>query len=150
MNAVAARLAAVAARLPRPRRRPGRARRVAWALVASVALVGALFAFVFPTRTYLAQRSAAETAEERLRVLTEQNEALEARAEELQTPEEIEAIARRDYGLVRPGEEAYAILPPPPPVVDLPDAWPFERLARRLAPPPATPTTPTSTAAPAP
>jgi cell division protein FtsB len=113
-----------------------------WGLVVSVALVGALFGFVFPTRTYLAQRAAAEQARERLAVLTAGNEALERRVEELRTPEEIEAVARRDYGLVRPGEEAYAILPPPPPAVHLPDAWPFGRLADRLSP--------ATTAAPAP
>ncbi|HEX9993322.1 MAG TPA: septum formation initiator family protein, partial [Acidimicrobiales bacterium] len=131
-----------------PRRRArsrSRVRQAVWGLVVSVALVGALFGFVFPTRTYLAQRAAADQARERLAVLTAGNEALERRVEELRTPEEIEAVARRDYGLVRPGEEAYAILPPPPPAVHLPDAWPFGRLADRLSPattaPPAPPTT---------
>jgi cell division protein FtsB len=158
LPAAAARLAALAARLPRPHlpplhlprrrrpRRPSRVRRAVWGVVASVALVGALFGFVFPTRTYLAQRAAADTARERLEVLTAENEALERRIEQLGTPEEVEAIARRDYGLVRPGEEAYAVLPPPPPAVDLPDTWPFGRLAARLD----RATTTTSTTAPPP
>jgi len=43
----------------------------------------------------------------------------------LNTDEEIERLARRDFNLVFPGEEAYAVLPPPPKAVSLPDAWPF-------------------------
>ena len=55
------------------------------------------------------------------------------RVEALGTDEEIERIAREQYNLVFPGEEAYGILPatPPPPVV--PDAWPFRGLAQALA-----------------
>ena len=41
------------------------------------------------------------------------NSALEAEIQLLQTDTEIERIARRDFGFVYPGEEAYAILPRP-------------------------------------
>ena len=87
--------------------------RRAWALLASVVLVGFLFAAVFPTRTFLAQRASISRAEKQLEVLGEQNAELEARAEELQSDEEIERLAREQYNLVKPGEEAYAVLPPP-------------------------------------
>ena len=40
-------------------------------------------------------------------------------------------IAREKYNLVRPGEEAYAILPPPPPKIAVPPVWPFTGLAPR-------------------
>ena len=43
----------------------------------------------------------------------------------METPEAVEQIAREDYGLVRPGETAYQVLPEGAPPVDLPDAWPF-------------------------
>ena len=43
----------------------------------------------------------------------------------LKTDEEVERLAREQYNLVRPGEESYAILPPPPPKVELPQWWPF-------------------------
>ena len=52
---------------------------------------------------------------------------------ELENPEAVEEIARRDYGMVYPGEEPYGILPVPPPVVDLPDVWPFDRFEDHLA-----------------
>ena len=88
-------------------------RRAAWALVASVVLVGVLFLAVFPTRTYLAQRRDLAATERRLSVLSDQNKELEAKVGRLNTDAEIERLAREQYDLVRPGEEAYAILPPP-------------------------------------
>jgi len=99
-------------------------RRAVWPLLASVVLVGVLFAGVFPTRTYLAQRASISHAEKQLRVLGEQNDELQRRAKELQSDAEIERLAREQYNLVKPGEEAYAVLPPPtddePPTVAAP------------------------------
>jgi cell division protein FtsB len=90
-------------------------RRAVWPILASVVFVGVLFAGVFPTRTYLTQRSSTTRAEEQLRVLGQQNAELEHKASELQRDSEIERIAREQYNLVKPGEEAYAVLPPPAP-----------------------------------
>jgi len=87
--------------------------RALWPALVSVVLVGVLFLAVFPTRTYLTQRATTSAAEERLRVLREENTALEARIARLHRDDEIERIAREQYNLVRPGEEAYAVLPPP-------------------------------------
>jgi len=88
-------------------------------------LVGVLAVAVFPTSTYLDQRAATDEAEQRLEVLRDQNASYEEQIERLQTPEEIERLAREQYNLVRPGEEAYAVLPAPLPPMDLPDVWPF-------------------------
>ena len=88
-------------------------RRAFWPILVSVVFVGILFAGVFPTRTYLAQRAATARAEEKLDVLGEQNAELERRARDLQRDSEIERLAREQYNLVKPGEEAYAVLPPP-------------------------------------
>ncbi len=81
--------------------------------VGSVALSGVLVYAVFPVRTYLSQRSDTDRAREQLEVLSEENERLERRADELRDPETVQEIARRDHNLVMPGEESYAILPPP-------------------------------------
>jgi hypothetical protein len=93
--------------------------------VGGAALCGVLAFAVFPTSTYLEQRSDTSEAEERLAVLHDQNEAYEARIERLQTVEEIERLAREQYNLVFPGEEAYAVLPAPLPELHLPTLWPF-------------------------
>ena len=90
-------------------------RRSSWLLVASaVALAGVLFLFVFPTSSWLAQRRDRRQVETELRRVSAQNQRLERRVQQLRTPAEIERIARAKYNLVRPGEEAFAILPPRP------------------------------------
>jgi len=114
----------------RPTRRP-KARLVA-ALVASVLCVGVLFVVVFPTRSYLAQRASIRKAQSRLDALDRRNRRLAAERRRLTTPTEIERLARAQYGLVRPGEQAYAILPAPKTPLGLPELWPFAGLEQVL------------------
>jgi len=93
-------------------------RRAFWPLMGSVALGGTLFLFVFPARTYLDQHRRLAATQQRMRVLAQRNSELTARVQQLNTDAEIERLARERYSLVKPGEEAYAILPapaPPPP-----------------------------------
>ncbi|MGH9155977.1 MAG: FtsB family cell division protein [Acidimicrobiales bacterium] len=84
-----------------------------WPWIMVVVLIGVTFVGVFPSRTYLAQRSTLAAAERRLEVLAAENARLADRATQLMTDAEIERLAREQYNLVRPGEEAYAILPRP-------------------------------------
>ena len=95
------------------------------ALVVSIGALVALFVGVFPTRAFLAQRDAIASAEEELRGVEATNAELEDRVAALGTDAEIERLAREQYNLVYPGEEAYAVLPAPLPPLDLPDVWPF-------------------------
>ncbi|MEZ5171835.1 MAG: septum formation initiator family protein [Acidimicrobiia bacterium] len=74
-------------------------------------LVALLFAFGYPARSLLAQRATENEAREHLEILRDQNAKLEAEAERLRSDEEIERQARERFHLVRPGEEAYAIIP---------------------------------------
>lgn len=82
-------------------------------LIGAAVLVVFLVAGVFPTRTYLHQREEIATAEAKLQILSAENGKLGDRVEQLHTDSEIERLAREQYNLVRPGEEAYAILPGP-------------------------------------
>jgi len=91
---------------------PRVARAGAW-LVASAAVVAVLLLFVFPTRTYLDQRHQLALATQQLKVLNSANAQLSAQADKLHSNDEIERIARDRYHLVRPGEQAFAILPAP-------------------------------------
>jgi cell division protein FtsB len=102
-----------------------RAGRVLGVVGGSAALFGVLAVAVFPTSTFLDQRASTAEAEERLAVLRAQNRAYEERIERLQTASEIVRLAREQYNLVFPGEEAYAVLPAPLPELDLPAVWPF-------------------------
>ena len=109
-----------------PRRRGlRRAGRALGVVGGGAAALGLLAVAVFPTQTYLDQRRDTTEAEQRLRVLRDQNAAYEARIERLHTVEEIELLAREQYNLVFPGEEAYAVLPAPLPPLELPMVWPF-------------------------
>jgi cell division protein FtsL len=95
-----------------------RARRAVWPFVVSIAVVGVMFLLVFPARTYVAQRRSLAAVQTKVKVLTTENTSLDQRVAALQQPTEIERLAREQYGMVKPGEEAYAILPtpaPPPP-----------------------------------
>ncbi len=82
------------------------------ALIA-LGIAAILFLFVFPTRTYLAQRRQIGAAQHDVNVLHAQNKGLQAEAELLQQPGEIERRAREDYNMVRPGEQVYRVLPAP-------------------------------------
>lgn len=81
--------------------------------VASLVVVGILFTFANPARTWQEQRREIAAAQQRNTVLDEQSQELRARAETLRTDAEVERLAREEYGLVRAGEEAFGILPAP-------------------------------------
>ena len=98
-------------------------------VVASVIFIGILFGAVYPTRTYLSQQRELKAAHHKLELFREQNGRLEAEAKRLESDEEIERIARARFNLVKPGEEAYAIVPVP--------AKPDAPGAAAVAPPPA-------------
>ncbi len=101
-------------------------RRLLWPVIGAAALVVFLVAGVFPTRTYLHQRDELASAADKVQVLSAENAKLASRVADLHEDTEVERLAREQYNLVRPGEEAYAILPgpadpeveesPPPPV----------------------------------
>ena len=90
--------------------------RVARARIALVALalVAILFVFVFPTRSYLAQRRHVSTARHDVDVLREQNDKLEVLAARLQTKGAIEQMAREQFHYVMPGEQVWNIVPGEP------------------------------------
>lgn len=85
-------------------------RRVALGTLSTMVFLG-LMAGVVPVRQYLEQQRRLDAARQRIDLLDEENRRLAARAEELRTDEEIERLAREQYSLVRPGEEAFALLP---------------------------------------
>jgi cell division protein FtsB len=106
---------------------PARRRAVVRGALLSVLLVGVLFVFVYPTQTFLDQRDATNKAREQLDVLNTENAKLADAAKRLEGDDEIARIAREFYGLVKPGEQPFVILPAPtttsaPPVPDAPGA----------------------------
>jgi cell division protein FtsB len=86
-------------------------RRAVWIVLGSLTLVAALLLFVLPGRIFLAGRRSLNRTEAEISVLSKENARLNDSIRSLQTPAEIEKLARQRYGLVLPGEQAYAILP---------------------------------------
>lgn len=82
--------------------------------VALVVVGAAVVTNVVPYRQIVEQRRAVEVAAQELEELQEENEVLAAQHEALETPMEIERLAREKLGYVRPGEVAYVVLEPPP------------------------------------
>jgi cell division protein FtsB len=82
-----------------------------------LAVVGFLFAFVYPTSTYFRQRSQLGTATERLERLERETKRLQAESEKLRGDAEVERLAREQYGLVRQGETPYVLVPTTPTTV---------------------------------
>jgi cell division protein FtsB len=108
--------------------REGRARRIGskwWIGVAAALVLGVLLLGVLPARTWLNQRADLNRAEQRLQVLNDANSKLDARVAALQTPEEVERVAREQYHMKKPGEQAFSLLPAPP-AGGLPAGWPFQ------------------------
>ena len=104
-------------------------------VLGSLLAIAFLFIGVFPTRALLAQRSDIASAEATLEHLEARNAELGGRVDALGTDAEIERIAREQYHLVYPGEEAYALLPAPPPTIPVPEAMAVPRPAAAMAPP---------------
>jgi cell division protein FtsB len=98
----------------RPPRRGGweRPTRIA---IASLAVIAIMFLFVFPTRSYLAQQRQVRNARHQVEVLKAQNKILGDEARQLQMPSEIERLARIQFNMVLPGEQAYNVVPPAKP-----------------------------------
>ncbi len=77
----------------------------------ALAMVAILFVFVFPTRSYLAQRRQVQQEQHKVDVLRQQNDKLQAEAIRLQSRAVQERMAREDFHRVYPGEQVYDIVP---------------------------------------
>ncbi|MCU0281275.1 MAG: septum formation initiator family protein [Acidimicrobiia bacterium] len=85
-----------------------------WSLVAVAALVAAVVtaAGIFPFRQLIAERRSVAQAQDTLLALRAENEHLAGEVAVLETDEEVERLAREQFGLVRPGEAAFVVVAP--------------------------------------
>ena len=81
------------------------------ALSALVLLVVAALGLL-PYRQVLARERAVDLSRDKLNALQEENLRLEQRVAVLQTDEEVERLAREQFGLVMPGEVGYVAVVP--------------------------------------
>lgn len=97
-----------ASRATRPSPAVLRRRRV---LVGLVAAAFVAFVALGPVRTWVHQRQRIAVAEQRLRELEQQADRLEQRRRALESDAKVEEIARSEFGMTRPGEQPYAVVP---------------------------------------
>ena len=67
---------------------------------------------IFPFRQIIAQNRSVDLAQRKLDALVEENLRLEQQLAALQSPQEVERLAREQFGLVMPGEIAYVAVVP--------------------------------------
>ena len=77
-------------------------------IVGGIAVITA----VIPFRQILEQQARVESASAELARINLENELLSGEVQALNTPEEIERLARENLGYVMPGETAYVVLEP--------------------------------------
>ncbi len=81
-------------------------------VLGSVVISAAVVAAWFPAEALLHQRASLAGAQAQLATLHEQDAALAQEARNLGDAGEIGRIARQEYQLVNPGQQAYEVLPP--------------------------------------
>jgi cell division protein FtsB len=80
-----------------------------------LAVVALLFAFGYPVSTLFSQRGQISAAQQHLEQLQRETATLQHQAKQLQGSGAVEQNARQQYGLVRPGETPYVLVPVAPP-----------------------------------
>jgi cell division protein FtsB len=88
-------------------------RRSVVALLASVAVAVVILVAWFPAGALIDQRRTLSSTGSTLAQLKQEDRALNLESKNLSTKSEIERIARQQFQLVVPGEQAYEVLPPP-------------------------------------
>jgi cell division protein FtsB len=69
---------------------------------------------VYPLRQYVSQQGRIERLQAKQQALAAENARLEAERKRLQDPAYVQQLAKRDYHLVAPGEEAWLVTGSPP------------------------------------
>jgi cell division protein FtsB len=89
-----------------------------WSRVAVLAVVGVVvlaavvLTNVLPIRSLMAEERRVDQAQEQLTAIQEENAKLQAEADFLSSDAGVEMVARRDFGLVKPGETAFVVVDP--------------------------------------
>jgi len=81
-------------------------------VVGAAALSVLILVAWFPATALYHQHQQLASTSERLQQLDQQNTALAQEKERLSSPSEVARIARQQYLLVEPGQQAYEVLPP--------------------------------------
>ena len=81
---------------------------------------------VYPLRQYVSQADRVQRLQDKQRALEAENQRLEQQRARLKDPAHVEQLAKRDFQLVEPGEEAWLVTGTPPTTAPAPAPPPPE------------------------
>ena len=101
--------------MPKRRRKRRRSRIGTVAFIVLLVALGLVATGVLPVRDFLERENEVNAAQSRLEQLQDRNAVLAEDVEALYSEQEVERIAREQYGFVLPGEVGYVVLTPDQP-----------------------------------
>lgn len=102
-------------------------RRLAYISIVAVSLFSLMLLGVIPVQEWFEVRDTKDELLVELAKVEELNESYRISIDALKTDEEIERIARSEYNLVKPHEEAYYVVPVSSEDIKIPGIWPFHK-----------------------
>ena len=102
-------------------------RRLAYISIVAISLFSLMLLGVIPVQEWFEVRDTKDELLVELAKVEELNEAYRISIDALKTDEEIERIARSEYNLVKPHEEAYYVVPVSSEDIKIPGIWPFHK-----------------------
>jgi len=100
-------------------------RRLGYLSIVVAPLLSLMLLGVIPIQEWFEVRDTKNDLLVELVEIEELNETYRVSIEALKTDEEIERIARSEYNLVKPHEEAYYVVPVSSEDIEIPGIWPF-------------------------
>ena len=100
-------------------------RRLGYLSIIAVSLLSLMLLGIIPIQEWFEVRDVRDELLVELAKVEELNESYRVSIDALKTDEEIERIARSEYNLIKPHEEAYYVVPVSPAEMNIPGIWPF-------------------------
>jgi len=100
-------------------------RRLGYASIIAISLLSLMLLGVIPIQEWFEVRDTKNELLLELAEMEELNESYRVSIDALKTDDEIERIARSEYNLVKPHEEAYYVIPISSEDIEIPGIWPF-------------------------
>ncbi len=100
-------------------------RRLGYASIIAISLLSLMLLGVIPIQEWFEVRDTKNDLLLELAEIEELNESYRVSIDALKTDDEIERIARAEYNLVKPHEEAYYVIPISSEDIEIPGIWPF-------------------------
>ena len=100
-------------------------RRLGYASIIAISLLSLMLLGIIPIQEWFEVRDTKNDLLLELSEIEELNESYRVSIDALKTDDEIERIARSEYNLVKPHEEAYYVIPISSEDIEIPGIWPF-------------------------